>query len=178
MSNLTRTPPGVGDLIDSASKRRREEVNKQTLESWDNSRESDLNSLTLGAAVKMLMGQFTETRAMIDGLRTDINTKIDAVKTELEEKLNDVKHDINSLKVVCATNDAALKSINDRFGCISQNVGSLELRNELIISGIPYQTGENLHTFLQAICKELLPTTSINQMASCRRMKPESRKKR
>ncbi|KAL9698277.1 hypothetical protein quinque_001718 [Culex quinquefasciatus] len=103
----------------------------------------------------MLMGQFTETRAMIDGLRNDINTKIDAVKSDLEEKLNDVKLDINSLKVECttkfATNDAALKSINDRLGSVSQNVGALEFRNELIISGIPFQSGENLYAYLQEI---------------------------
>ncbi|KAL9692451.1 hypothetical protein quinque_005550 [Culex quinquefasciatus] len=106
----------------------------------------------------MLMGQFTETRAMIDGLRNDINTKIDAVKSDLEEKLNDVKLDINSLKVECttkfATNDAALKSINDRLGSVSQNVGALEFRNELIISGIPFQSGENLYAYLQEISRD------------------------
>ncbi|KAL9705858.1 hypothetical protein quinque_009376 [Culex quinquefasciatus] len=116
---------------------------------------------------------------MIDGLRNDINTKIDAVKSDLEEKLNDVKLDINSLKVECttkfATNDAALKSINDRLGSVSQNVGALEFRNELIISGIPFQSGENLYAYLQEICKELLPSTS-NPLASCKRMKLESLK--
>lgn len=128
----------------------------------------------------MLMGQFSETRAMIDGLRNDINSKIDTVKSDLEEKLNDVKHDINSLKAECTTKseatDAALKSINDRFGSISQNVGALEFRNELIISGIPYQASENLYAYLQSICKELLPSTTSNQTASCRRMKLESLK--
>lgn len=121
-----------------------------------------------------MMGQFSETKTMIDELRSDINNKINAVKLELEGKLDVVSSDIHSLKAECAakfqTNDAALNAINERVDQISQTVRNLGNRNELIIAGIPFMDGENLRAYFMVICAQpelgeaLIPSIDIRRM--------------
>lgn len=133
------------------------------------------DSMTLDAAVRMLMNQFAETKTSIKEMRNEINTKIDAVKTELEGKLNAVSNDIHTLKAECATNfrtyDVTLNALSGRVDEISSTVDNLENRNELIVSGIPYLTGEDLMMYFTAMCKQLGMSEQTKPVADIRRLK-------
>lgn len=131
--------------------------------------------LTLDAAVRMLMNQFTETKSLIDEMRDEINNKIDTVKTELEGKLAVVSNDILSLRSDCAASfqhyDVTINDLNGRVREISSTMDNLGNRNELIISGIPYLRGENLLAYFEAMCKQLGMHERIMPSVDIRRLK-------
>lgn len=163
MSSLKRTPPTVN--TPSNKRLRKDEVSAD---------------ITLDDAVKLLMSQFSETKVMIDELRTDINNKIEAVKTELESKLDLVSQDINMLKSECATkfenNDVAVSSLNERVDMMTHSIENLQNRSELIVSGIPFMSGENLNAYFNAICKQLGFCDDSNPLVDIRRMKSKALK--
>lgn len=164
MSNLTRTPPGAGLAIKPNSVKRSREDDETTEK-----------AISLDAAVKMLMDQFTETKGMIEELRIDLNSKINAVKSELEGKLDAVSQEIVDLRSECTkkcdATDISVNALNARVEQISTAVGNLENRNELIISGIPYMTGEDLRAYFRATCKQLGFGDSSVPFVDLRRMK-------
>ena len=165
-----RTPPAVGanKYTPPTNKRFRSD------QDWSASPDHDAsgNSITLEGILRSMMQQFTETKQLIDTVRTeimDVNNKIDSVKIEL-------KNDIKSVKDDCAAkfqhHDVALDLLNTRVDGMSQKIGALQNRNELIISGIPFKNGENLHGTLNAIGKHLALSDPTTLMAQTRRMKP------
>lgn len=134
----------------------------------------EASSFTLDSAVQLLLAQFSETKEKIEELQTNINTKIDAVKTELEEKLSVVSLDIQSLRADCAEKfrrgDAVINTICSRLDRISDTVGNLENRNELVVSGVPFLTGESLEAIFASICKQLDLKAAAVPLADLRRM--------
>lgn len=133
------------------------------------------SGLSLDSAVQLLMKQFTETKGMIDVLRKDLQSKIDAVSSELNGRLDAVSQDINTLRSECATkfnaNDVAVNALNERVDQISLAVDNLENRNDLIISGIPFMSGEDLCSHFRAICNQLEVGESVGPLVNVRRMK-------
>lgn len=159
MSSLQRTPP---QMINNTSNKRLK-------------RDEDDTDITLSSAVNMLMNQFRETRESIDDLRKDINNKIDVVKSELESKLQLMSQEICSIKsqseVKFSNSDTALSTLSDRVDQLSHSIGNLQNRNELIISGIPFIIGENLHELFTAMCKQLGVHDDVCPAVDIRRMK-------
>ena len=165
MANLMRTPPACDSKnTPQANKRLRTDPPRE--HTVPPSSDDDVNQTTLNRMFDMMMVQFTETKHLIDTVRdelSDINGKIDAVKTELQG-------DIKSFKDECAAkfqhHDTALDSLKLRINSVTQNIGTLENRNELVISGIPFQNDENLGTIFNSICKHLailVPNTPIGK---------------
>lgn len=143
-------------------------------ESASSKEESMTRSMTLEDAVEMLLGQFKETHVKIDDLRSDINLKIDTVKAELDKKLEAVSQDVNSLKEDCARkfqqSEEVANSIGVRMERITQSIGNLENRNELILSGIPFITGENLYGYFDVLCKLLELRGPVQPVVDMRRI--------
>lgn len=131
------------------------------------------SSSTLDGMMKTIMQQFSETRKLIETMRSEVGEKIDAVKAEL-------KSDIQSVKDECAakfqSNEAAMEVLNKRVDSVHQKIGALENRNELIISGIPFQNGENLNATIKIIGKQLAVREATTQMAEARRMMNRNQK--
>ncbi|XP_062550476.1 uncharacterized protein LOC134215274 [Armigeres subalbatus] len=169
MASMQRTPPTASSIANntpSANKRLRSDWESNVPQADD----EDVQSVSLEGIMRTMMKQFAETRQLIDTVRSEINNQIVAVKTEL-------KCDIESLKVECTEKfqqqDAALESLEKRVDNVSQTLGALANRNELIISGIPFQNDERLNTVLEDISKHL----DINRsslLAAARRMAPSS----
>lgn len=116
------------------------------------------------------MQQFTETRELIATVRSeihDVNIKIDTVKTELQ---CDIKAVRDEYAAKFSQHDTALASLHERVDIVTQKIGALGNRNELIISGIPYRTGENLDSMLKAIGRHLQVKETSTLMAESRRM--------
>lgn len=170
---MQRTPPAADESINNTphTSNKRLRVDDQ---GWKKSpsAESDKNenSITLEGMMKTMMEQFSATRLLIDTVRSeikDVNNKIDTVKNEL-------KSDIKAVKEECAAkfqhHDAVLDTINKRVDGLSHSCGFLEKRNELIISGIPSRTGENLDATLKEIGRYLAMRDAENLMAKTRRM--------
>lgn len=110
--------------------------------------------------------QFAKTMARMEEINNNISGKIDTVKSELDGKLEAVLQDINTFKADCTAklkyNEDALCVLNGRVDEISQSIGSLENRNELIVSGIPYLKDENLTAYFGAMWKQVgLPECTI-----------------
>lgn len=88
-----------------------------------------------------------------------ISGKIDSVKAELQGQLDAVSRDISAIKADCAanfeTNDRALRVLDERVDAISQEIGGLANRNELIVSGIPYTKNEDLLAYFRAMWKHV-----------------------
>lgn len=163
--STSRTPPS-SIKINNVAKRSR---------TADGDIDASGDSVTLDAAVRMLMDQFTETKTLIDKMRSEINTRIDTVKTELEGKLEVVSNDIQSLRTECAGNfqnyDATLNGLDGRVDAISSTLDNLENRNELIISGIPYLNGEDLQGHFMAMWKRLGIDERTRPVVDIRRLK-------
>lgn len=174
MSKIQRTPPAVGDKskpILSTNVTKRLRIDDQLGLAEGN---ANVNPITLEGVMRSMMQQFTETRQLIDTVRSeikDVNSKIESVKMEL-------KSDINMLKDECAVkfqcHDATMESLNKKIDRVSQTVGALQNQNELIISGIPYQSGENLNSTLKQIGKHLAVKDATTLMMEPRRMKSGS----
>lgn len=164
--SMHRTPPfDSNNTANSVTKRPRN----------DGDIDVDSDSITLNAAVRMLMNQFTETRKLIDEMRNEINTKIDEVKTDLEQKLTVVSNDIHTLRAECATQyqnyDTALNGLYGKVDEISATMDNLENRNELIISGIPFLKGEDLLAYFTAVWKWLGIDERMKPSVDIRRLK-------
>ena len=91
-------------------------------------------------------------------------------------------HDISTFKADCTErlicNENALCALDGRVAKISQEVCSLENRNELIVSGIPYLKDENLVTYFRAMWKHVgLPEDPIPSV-DLRRLKPSGSSER
>lgn len=161
MSNLQRTPTRTGSATNKRLKR-----------------DEDDADISLESAVNMLMSQFRETKEMIDDFRKDVNNQINAVKVELQGQLNVVSQEISSLKSECAakfsSSDVVLCTLNERVDQISHTVGNLQNRSELIISGVPFMTGENLHDLFNAMCKQLGFNDDAYPLVDIRRMKAKA----
>lgn len=56
-----------------------------------------------------------------------------------------------------------------------QKIGALQNRNDLIISGITFNNGENRHSVLKAIAKYLSVNDSTTLMAQTRRNRPSGK---
>ncbi|KAL9694072.1 hypothetical protein quinque_013357 [Culex quinquefasciatus] len=98
--------------------------------------------MTLDALFSAMNSKFDLTLRRIEESNASIATKIDTVKAELEGKLDAVTREINNFKGECATkfqsNEAALSGLCEQVNEIRQEMGGLEKRDELIVSGIPY----------------------------------------
>ena len=132
--------------------------------------------MTLVDLMAAMNEQFKLTQEQIQAVNTTITEKIDSVKAELNDKLSAVTRDIANFKEECAVkfsvNDGAVCSLNERVEEISQEIGGLENRNELIVSGVPYLPGENLADYLKAMWNQvglnetLLPPVDIRRLNS------------
>lgn len=69
-----------------------------------------------------------------------------------------------------------MEVLNKRVDSVHQKIGALENRNELIISGIPFQNGENLNATIKIIGKQLAVREATTQMAEARRMMNRNQK--
>lgn len=144
-------------------------------QAWESS--NDGKPFTLEAAVEMLMLQFAQTRMIIKNFREDINNQINSIKINLDRKLTALQQDVHSLKtdyaVKFSNQDATLSQLNERVDQIMHTAAALENRNELIISGIPYVSGENLDTHFEAMCRtlELSECSSSSPLVNSRRIK-------
>lgn len=172
MSSLQRTPPafsGVNNNTPLTNKRLRTDE-----QSWENavSAKCDVasNPKTMEDLMRTMMQQFAETRELITTVRSeihDVHIKIDTVKMELQSDIASVK---NEYATKFQQHDSALESLNRMVDCVSQKVGALENRNELIISGIPFQTGEDLNSTLNAISRHLEVKDTSALVAKTRRI--------
>lgn len=175
MANLMRTPPANESKNTPYANKRSRIDYPSAVDPIDTLNDGSVDQITLNGMMQMMMAQFTETKNLIDIVRSEvseINGKIDAVKSELQ-------NEIKSLKDECAAkfqhNDAALDSLKEKINSVGSNISTLENRNELIITGIPYQTNENLSTLLRGICNHLALNETITQLAETRRMKTGDR---
>lgn len=106
---------------------------------------------TLETILQAINSQFARTNAQING----ISRKIDSIKTELEGRLNNVIDDISSIKQECAAKfqcyDAVIHALDEKVEVISQEIGNLANRNDLIVSGIPMVKEEDLSAHFEAM---------------------------
>lgn len=163
-----RTPPNPnsGASTTNLSKRVRS----------DDDTDENSQALTLETVMKAINQQFAKTLARIEEINVNISGKIDTVKAELDGKLEAVLTDINTFKADCTAklkfNEDALCDLNGRVNEISQDIGSLENRNELIVSGIPYLKDENLTTYFNAMWKHFglhenhVPSVDLRRLRS------------
>ncbi|KAL1375463.1 hypothetical protein pipiens_017470 [Culex pipiens pipiens] len=111
--------------------------------------------MTLADLLAAMTEQFKLTQERIQAVNTSITEKIDSVKTELNDKLCAASRDIANFKEECAVklavNDGAIRTLNERVDEVSQEIGALENRNELIVSGVPYLPTENLADYFKAM---------------------------
>ncbi|KAL1375679.1 hypothetical protein pipiens_004604 [Culex pipiens pipiens] len=98
--------------------------------------------MTLDYLLTVMTEQFKLTQERIEAVSTTISEKIDSVKAELDDKLSSVSREIASFKEECGAkflaNEGALNALDERVNGITLEIGGLEKRNELVISGIPY----------------------------------------
>lgn len=163
--SLHRTPPGSATKTNFPKRVRSDD-------------ETDNNvpqTLTLAAVLQAMNDQFEKTFTRMEEININISRKIDTVKAELDGKLEAVMHDINTFKADCTTklkvNENALCSLSERVDGISQEIGSLENRNELIVSGIPYMKDENLMAYFKAMWKQIgmqenIPSVDLRRLSS------------
>lgn len=144
MSTLQRTPPSST----KTNKRLRSGGIDETSQ-----------PLTLEAVMKAMNHQFEKTLARIEEINVNISGKIDTVKAELDGKLEAVLNDINTFKADCTEklkyHEDAVCDLNGRVNVISQEIGCLEYRNELIVSGIPHLKDENLASYFTAMWNQV-----------------------
>lgn len=114
-------------------------------------------------------------KSEIEGKIDNISGKIDNVKAELEGKIESVSRDVNSFKAECASmyrsNEDAIRTLDDRVDGISEEIGSLANRNDLIVSGIPYIENENLNSYFAAMWNYVGLPTDIIPAVDIRRLK-------
>lgn len=166
--SLPRTPPLASATKTNYSKRVRS----------DDEHETDCDdtpqNLTLEVVLQAMNKQFEKTLTRMEEINTNISGKIDAVKAELDGKLEAVMHDINKFKADCTlnlkSNEDALCSLSGRVGEISQEIDTLENRNELIVSGIPYLKNENLKLYFKAMWKQIGLEEDCNPLVDLRRL--------
>lgn len=127
--------------------------------------------LTLEAVMKEINMQFTKTFDRID----TISNKIDTVKAELNEQLSSVSRDFNSFKAECADKfkftDDAMCELESRIDGISQEIGGIENRNELIVSGVPHIPGENVAAYFKDMWKQVGLPENPAPLVDVRRLK-------
>lgn len=120
--------------------------------------------------------QFKLTKERIEAVNTAISEMIESVKAELDEKLSSVSRDIASFKEEYSKkfieNEGALNALDERVNGITQEIGGLENRNELVVSGIPYQLGENLANYFHSMCKEVGLDETLTPTIDIRRLNP------
>lgn len=169
MSSVQYTPPAVDASRNTPITKTTDHLDWQRTVALECS--TNVNGLTLEGMFHTLMQQFIETRKLIETVRSemsDINKKIDCVKTELLSDITFVKDECTAR---FQHHDTALDLLNSRVDNVSQKIGALHNRNELIISGIPYRKGENLHSTLKTICRHLAVDDATTRMAQTKRMK-------
>lgn len=131
--------------------------------------------MTLDALFSAMNSKFDLTLRRIEESNASIATKIDTVKAELEGKLDAVTREINNFKGECATkfqsNEVALSGLCEQVNEIRQEMGGLEKRDELIVSGIPYLPEENLVKYFKAMWKEVGLSESSTPLIDTRRLK-------
>lgn len=169
MANLQRTPPAKCNNSNTPSAIKRQRIDDHD---DDNTNSTDANGppVSLGGMMEIMMQQFSETRKLIDTVRSEVvgvHEKIDAIKSELKTEIQSMK---NECAVKFQQHDAALESLHKRVDSVSNLIGALANRNELIISGIPSTPGENLNYTLKAIGKYLAVKDTTIQMVETRRM--------
>lgn len=122
--------------------------------------------------MEQINSQFAKTFDRID----TINNKLDTVKAELDEKLDSVSRDFTSFKAECAekfkTTDNALREMESRIEGISQEIGGIENRNELIVSGVPHISGENVEVYFKAMWKQVGLPENPAPLVDVRRLRP------
>lgn len=132
--------------------------------------------LTLEAVMRAMNQHFAQTRARIEEINVNISGKIDTVRAELDGKLESVLHDINTFKADCTTrlrsNEDALCTLTERVNEISHDIGGLEKRNELIVSGIPYLKDENLTAYFSDMWKYVGLHVNSTPSVDVRRLRP------
>ncbi|KAL9705253.1 hypothetical protein quinque_008771 [Culex quinquefasciatus] len=125
----------------------------------DDSDDGTRQPMTLADLLAAMTEQFKLTQERIQAVNTSITEKIDSVKTELNDKLCAASRDIANFKEECAVklavNDGANRTLNERVDEVSQEIGALENRNELIVSGVPYLPTENLADYFKAMCDKV-----------------------
>uniref|UniRef100_A0A8D8A7B2 (northern house mosquito) hypothetical protein n=1 Tax=Culex pipiens TaxID=7175 RepID=A0A8D8A7B2_CULPI len=132
--------------------------------------------MTLDYLLTVMTEQFKLTQERIEAVSTTISEKIDSVKAELDDKLSSVSREIASFKEECGAkflaNEGALNALDERVNGITLEIGGIEKRNELVISGIPYLPGENLANYFQTMWKHVglneahTPTVDIRRLNS------------
>lgn len=173
-SAVQRTPPAGSSKTTLLATKRQRTDDQDRLRMFSAESNVNTNSITLEGMLQTMMQQFVETRQLIDTVRSeimDVNSKIDSVKQELQSDMKSVK---DEFAAKFQYHDKSLDSLNSRVDGMSQKIGALQYRNELIISGIPFQNGENLQSMLKEIGKHLAVTDTISPMARTRRMKSGS----
>ncbi|KAL1399591.1 hypothetical protein pipiens_002191 [Culex pipiens pipiens] len=125
--SVCNTSPIVSEIKTNPVKRGRSD---------DDSDDGTPKPVTLEDLMDAMTKQFKLTQEHIDAVNTTITEKIESVKAELDDKLDAVSRDIASFKDECAArftvNEGALQTLNEQVDGISQEIGGLEKRNELI----------------------------------------------
>uniref|UniRef100_A0A8D8B4S1 (northern house mosquito) hypothetical protein n=1 Tax=Culex pipiens TaxID=7175 RepID=A0A8D8B4S1_CULPI len=144
----------------------------------DDSDDGTRQPMTLADLLAAMTEQFKLTQERIQAVNTSITEKIDSVKTELNDKLCAVSRDIANFKEECAVkfavNNGAIRTLNERVDEVRQEIGAIENRNELIVSGVPYLPNENLADYFKAMWDKVglnetpLPTVDIRRLNSSR----------
>lgn len=148
--SVCNTSPIVSEIKTNPVKRGRSD---------DDSDDGTPKPVTLEDLMDAMTKQFKLTQERIDAVNTTITEKIECVKAELDDKLDAVSRDIASFKDECAArftvNEGALQTLNEQVDGISQEIGGLEKRNELIVSGVPFLPDENLAAYFKAMWKHV-----------------------
>lgn len=98
--------------------------------------------------VQSLGDLWNKIRKMFSDSKADIEAKIETCKTELEQKIGGVEKQLTNLKTSCEAeikevSEAATVTRND-LHLTKRTVDRIATTNELIISGIPFTTDENV----------------------------------
>lgn len=120
---------------------------------------SDENCSSTKEMFKQLLDKFSKLNTRIDTLENKLDGKLNTLKTDLDEKLSRVSDDIGAVKKSCEASIHQLQSFVNKVDekvCFAEDAIDRKANSwELIVSGVPYMSNENLTKYFVDICLAL-----------------------
>lgn len=117
---------------------------------------------------------WNKIRKMFAESKSDIDAKIDACKMELEQKIGGVEHQLSNLKtdseIEIREVSGSVAAVRDDLEITRMNVNRIGASNDLIVSGIPYTSDENIMQIFLNISKALSYNPSDVPMVYLKRL--------
>lgn len=105
-----------------------------------------------------LVLMMSEFNTKLDNIYTTLNNKLDTLQTNLAEQISDIRSSVS--EQLTATNNH-LNQTTNRIDSIERQL----IRNDVIITGVPFDKGENMFTIINNICEKIgfiCPPLGIN----------------